>query len=119
MAIEGDKAMTISVGDRIPSVTFKVMGDEGPMDVSSAELCGGKKVALFGLPVFPSIGSMRRLSPHWPPRTSNFFLWSPTHIWLSYSFETFASTTTESAGTRGMWIRFLPWLCINERISAL
>lgn len=42
--------MTISVGDKIPSVTFKVMGDEGPMDVSSAELCGGKKVALFGLP---------------------------------------------------------------------
>ncbi len=42
--------MTISVGDKIPSVTFKVMGDEGPMDVSSAELCDGKKVALFGLP---------------------------------------------------------------------
>ena len=42
--------MTIKVGDAIPSVTLKVMGDGGPEDLSTDALFKGKKVALFGLP---------------------------------------------------------------------
>lgn len=45
--------MTIKVGDRIPSVTFKWMGPESPIDVrstSSDEIFTGKTVAVFGLP---------------------------------------------------------------------
>ncbi len=45
--------MTIQVGDRIPSVTFKWMGNESPIDVqttTSDEIFKGKTVALFGLP---------------------------------------------------------------------
>ena len=42
--------MTIQVGDKIPSVTLKHMGAEGPADISADELFGGKRVVLFALP---------------------------------------------------------------------
>ena len=42
----------VKVGDAIPSVVMKelVTGADGPVDVNLAELCAGKKVAIFGLP---------------------------------------------------------------------
>lgn len=40
----------IQEGDRIPSGTFKVMGAEGPADVSTDELFSGKKTVLFAVP---------------------------------------------------------------------
>ena len=42
--------MTIKVGDRLPDATFHVMKEGRPTPVTTAELTGGKKVALFGLP---------------------------------------------------------------------
>jgi peroxiredoxin len=42
--------MAIQVGDRIPQVTLKIMGDEGPKDVTSQDLFGGRKVVLFAVP---------------------------------------------------------------------
>jgi glutaredoxin/glutathione-dependent peroxiredoxin len=42
--------MTIKVGDRIPSVKLRHMTAEGPKEISTDELFGGKKVALFALP---------------------------------------------------------------------
>lgn len=42
--------MTIKVGDKLPEATFKVMSAEGPKDATTAELFGGKKVALFAVP---------------------------------------------------------------------
>lgn len=42
--------MTISVGDKMPDVTLYAMTDSGPDSVSTGDLFGGKKVALFGLP---------------------------------------------------------------------
>jgi peroxiredoxin len=42
--------MTIKVGDKIPSVTLRVMSDEGPKELSTEELFGGKKVVVFALP---------------------------------------------------------------------
>jgi peroxiredoxin len=42
--------MTIKAGDKIPSATFTVYGAEGPKPLSSTELFGGKKVALFAVP---------------------------------------------------------------------
>ena len=42
--------MPISVGDKIPSVTLFEMGAEGPGAVSSDDVFGGKKVAIFGVP---------------------------------------------------------------------
>jgi len=42
--------MTIQVGDKIPSATLKVMGEEGLQDVNTDELFGGKKVVMFAVP---------------------------------------------------------------------
>jgi peroxiredoxin len=42
--------MTIKVGDRLPSATFRVMTPEGPKPKASDDVFKGKKVALFGMP---------------------------------------------------------------------
>src|SRR5271155_4994935 len=47
---EGLRAMTIKVGDKIPSVTLRHLTTEGPKTVTTDELFGGKKVVLFALP---------------------------------------------------------------------
>jgi glutaredoxin/glutathione-dependent peroxiredoxin len=42
--------MTIKVGDRIPDGKFTVMGPEGPVALTTAEVFNGRKVALFAVP---------------------------------------------------------------------
>ena len=42
--------MTIQVGDRLPDATFMTPTAEGPKPVTTAELFGGRKVALFAVP---------------------------------------------------------------------
>jgi len=40
----------IKVGDRLPEATFRVMTEKGPEPRTTAEIFGGKKVVLFGVP---------------------------------------------------------------------
>jgi glutaredoxin/glutathione-dependent peroxiredoxin len=42
--------MSINVGDKIPSVTLKVMGKEGPENISTDDIFTGKKVVMFAVP---------------------------------------------------------------------
>jgi len=42
--------MPIKVGDKLPETTFMVMTAEGPKPMTTAEVFGGKKVALFAVP---------------------------------------------------------------------
>ncbi|GAB2781781.1 peroxiredoxin [Halomonas shantousis] len=42
--------MTLSVGDKIPDVTIKTNGANGPEDISTAELFAGRRVVLFAVP---------------------------------------------------------------------
>lgn len=42
--------MTIAKGDRLPETSFKVMGANGPEDISFKEIFAGKKVVLFAVP---------------------------------------------------------------------
>lgn len=42
--------MAISEGDRIPEATLKVMGEQGPTDVTTTDIFVGKKVVLFAVP---------------------------------------------------------------------
>jgi peroxiredoxin len=42
--------MTIKVGDRLPSATFRLVTPDGPQPVTTDEFFGGKKIVLFGLP---------------------------------------------------------------------
>jgi len=42
--------MTIKVGDRMPAGKFKIMGEGGPQDLTTAQLFDGKRVVLFSVP---------------------------------------------------------------------
>ncbi len=42
--------MTIKAGDTIPAATLKTMGEKGPVDISTDQIFGGKKVLLFAVP---------------------------------------------------------------------
>lgn len=42
--------MTLKVGDKLPSITLKTMTADGPKDVTTDSLFGGKKAVLFALP---------------------------------------------------------------------
>jgi peroxiredoxin len=42
--------MTIQVGDQIPQCTLKVMGAEGPQDITTEEIFANKKVVIFAVP---------------------------------------------------------------------
>lgn len=42
--------MTIQVGDKIPACTMKTMGENGPEDITTDAIFGGKKVVLFAVP---------------------------------------------------------------------
>ena len=42
--------MTIKAGDRMPAGKFKVMGESGPQDLTTAQLFDAKRVVLFSVP---------------------------------------------------------------------
>lgn len=42
--------MSIDQGDRIPQATVKVMGEDGPENLSTEDVFAGKKVVLFAVP---------------------------------------------------------------------
>lgn len=42
--------MTIAVGDKLPDLKLKERTADGPADVSTAELFGGKRIVLFAVP---------------------------------------------------------------------
>ena len=42
--------MTISVGDRLPEVNFKILTQDGLSDMSTGDVFGGKKVVIFAVP---------------------------------------------------------------------
>jgi glutaredoxin/glutathione-dependent peroxiredoxin len=54
--------MTIKVGDKVPSVTLRTLGPDGPKEITTDELFRGKKVALFAVPgAFTPACSQRHL----------------------------------------------------------
>ena len=42
--------MAVQVGDNIPDVTLKIMGEKGPEDISTSDIFAGKKVVMFAVP---------------------------------------------------------------------
>ena len=42
--------MAVSEGDKVPAASFKVMTSDGPADLNTDDLFGGKTVAFFALP---------------------------------------------------------------------
>ena len=42
--------MAVEVGDSIPQINLKILGEQGPQDVSTSEIFSGKKVVMFAVP---------------------------------------------------------------------
>ncbi|MCG6859573.1 MAG: peroxiredoxin [Salaquimonas sp.] len=42
--------MTISVGEKLPEAKFKIVTDDGPIEMTTEQVFGGKKVVLFAVP---------------------------------------------------------------------
>ncbi len=42
--------MSIQIGEKVPNVELKVMGEQGPESVQTDDLLAGKKVVLFAVP---------------------------------------------------------------------
>ncbi|MDR5867441.1 peroxiredoxin [Halomonas koreensis] len=42
--------MTIAIGDRLPDVTIKTNGPEGPEDLATGDFFAGRRVVLFAVP---------------------------------------------------------------------
>ena len=42
--------MPVQIGDAVPEVNLKVLGGQGPQDVSTSEIFMGKKVVMFAVP---------------------------------------------------------------------
>ncbi len=42
--------MTIAIGDRLPDVTIKTNGPQGPEDLATGDFFAGRKVVLFAVP---------------------------------------------------------------------
>lgn len=42
--------MAISIGDKLPAASFKLMGADGPQEMSTSDIFTGKKVVLFAVP---------------------------------------------------------------------
>ncbi len=42
--------MTIKIGDSLPEANFIIMSNDGPTQISTTDLCKGKKVVLFSVP---------------------------------------------------------------------
>jgi len=54
--------MTIAAGEKLPETTFKINEGDGPANVTTDQLFGGKKVVLFGVPgAFTPTCSMNHL----------------------------------------------------------
>ncbi len=64
--------MTIKVGDRLPEATFRRMTPDGLKEITTSELCAGKRVVLFAVPgAFTPTCSVQHL-PGYVARAADF-----------------------------------------------
>ena len=86
--------MAIQVGDKVPSATLKYLSPEGPKDITTDELFGGKKVALFAVPgAFTPTCSQRHL-PSYVDKASDL---------KSKGVDTIACVSVNDAFVMGAW----------------
>ncbi len=86
--------MTIQVGDKVPSATLKYLSPEGPKEITTDELFGGKKVALFAVPgAFTPTCSQRHL-PGYVDKASDL---------KTKGIDTIACVSVNDAFVMGAW----------------
>ena len=86
--------MTIQVGARIPTTTFKTMVDGAPKEVTSESLFGGKRVVLFGVPGAFTPGCTRTHLPSYVENADQI---------LAKGFDLIACTAVNDAWVMEAW----------------
>jgi len=89
--------MTIAVGETLPAATFKTMTEDGPEEVTTAEIFAGKKVVLFGVPGAFTPGCTNN---HLPGFLENFDAIKARGI------DTIAVTAVNDVHVMGAWAKF-------------
>jgi glutaredoxin/glutathione-dependent peroxiredoxin len=88
--------MTIKVGDRLPDATFTTMSAEGPKPMTTSEVFGGKKVALFAVPGAYTPTCHRQHLPGFVQRFDEL---------RSKGFDTIACTSTNDVFVLTAWAK--------------
>ena len=88
--------MPINVGDRLPDATFMTMSPEGPKPMTTAEVFGGKKVALFAVPGAYTPTCHRQHLPGFVQRYDEL---------KSKGFDTIACTSTNDVFVLTAWAK--------------
>src|SRR5690606_29726824 len=89
--------MTIAVGEKLPDAKFKTMTADGAKELSTADIFGGKKVVLFGVPgAFTPTCS----NNHLPGYLENFDAIKARGV------DTIAVIATNDVHVMGAWARF-------------
>lgn len=86
--------MSIAVGDRIPRVSLKTNGSEGPQDITTDEVFKGKKVVLFAVPGAFTPGCSNTHMPGFVVKADDI---------LGKGVDTIACTSVNDAFVMGAW----------------
>jgi len=89
--------MTIAVGEKLPVATFKTMTEDGPEEITTAEIFAGKKVVLFGVPGAFTPGCTNN---HLPGYLENFDAIKARGV------DTIAVTAVNDVHVMGAWAKF-------------
>lgn len=89
--------MTIAVGEKLPDATFKTLTEDGPKELSTADVFAGKTVVLFGVPgaFTPTCNNN-----HLPGYLENFDAIKGRGV------DTIAVISTNDAFVMGAWAKF-------------
>jgi peroxiredoxin len=89
--------MTIAVGEKLPDTKFKTLTEDGPKEMTTAEIFAGKKVVLFGVPGAFTPGCTNN---HLPGFLENFDAIKARGI------DTIAVTAVNDVHVMGAWAKF-------------
>lgn len=95
--MQEEHEMSISIGGRLPEVTFKTMTPDGARDITSSEIFSGKKVVLFGVPGAFTPGCTNN---HLPGYLEN------RDAILAKGVDTIAVVAVNDVHVMGAWARF-------------
>ncbi len=89
--------MTIAVGEKLPDAKFKTLTEDGPKELTTADIFSGKTVVLFGVPgAFTPTCS----NNHLPGYLENYDAIKARGV------DTIAVISTNDAFVMGAWARF-------------
>jgi glutaredoxin/glutathione-dependent peroxiredoxin len=99
--------MSIKVGDKLPQVTFRIMGADGPLAKSTDDLFSGKKVVLFAVPGAFTPTCHKNHLPEYLTNIEAFKAKGVDHVAVTSTNDVFVMKAWNEASQAGENIQFL------------